>query len=252
MRRKLIAGNWKMNGLKENGFALAKGIFDECRLSQPLPFDVLVCPPISLLGMISSMENSCVAVGAQDVAVTQKDFGAFTGDVSAEMVRNLGATYTLVGHSERRTMHGETNAVVQSKAVNAMEHGLTAVICIGETEAERDSGKALSVVCEQIRGSVPTNATADNCVIAYEPVWAIGTGKVPTTEDVAEMHAAIRAELTTLLGADVADGMRVLYGGSVKPSNAAELLSVPNVDGALIGGASLKVEDFWGIAKTQI
>ncbi len=252
MRRKLIAGNWKMNELKENGFALAKGIFDEARLNQPLPFDMLVCPPMTLLGMICGMENSAVAVGAQDIAVAPKDFGAFTGDVSAEMVRNLGATYTLVGHSERRTMHGESDAVVQTKAVNAIEHGLTAVICIGETEEERDSGKALDVVCGQIRGSVPTSATAENCVIAYEPVWAIGTGKVPTIADVAEMHAAIRAELTTLLGADVADGMRVLYGGSVKPSNAAELLAVPNVDGALIGGASLKVEDFWGIAKSQM
>lgn len=149
-------------------------------------------------------------------------------------------------------MHHETDEVVRTKAERAINAGLTVVICVGETLAEREAGKALSVVTAQIRGSVPAGATAENCVIAYEPVWAIGTGKVPTTADVAEMHAAIRSELKTVLGAEIAEGMRILYGGSVKPSNAKELLSVPNVDGALIGGASLKLDDFWAIAETQL
>lgn len=250
MRRKLIAGNWKMNELKADGLALAKAVFEKAA-EVPMPFDVLICPPMSLLGLIGELPHKGVLLGAQDIAQTPKDFGAFTGDVSAEMIQDLGASCTLVGHSERRTMHAETDTVVCEKAQNAMNKGLTAVICIGETEAQRDAGEALSVVARQIKGSVPLIATAQNCVIAYEPVWAIGTGKTPTTADVAEVHAAVRAELTVLLGYEIADGMRILYGGSVKPSNASELLSVPHVDGALIGGASLKIDDFWGIAKTQ-
>ncbi len=249
MRRKLIAGNWKMNGLTADGLALAKAVFD--KTAGELPFDVLICPPMSLLGAIAALPHA-IGVGSQDVAAAPKSFGAFTGDVSAEMVRDLGGSHAIVGHSERRTMHGETNAVVAAKARRAIEAGLTAVICIGETLEEREAGKALEVVTEQVRGSVPVEATAANCVIAYEPVWAIGTGKVPTVADVAEVHAAIRAELAKVLGADVANGMRILYGGSVKPSNAKELLSVDNVDGALIGGASLKADDFWAIAATQL
>ena len=248
MRRKLIAGNWKMNCLKNDGLALAKAVFD--KTNGDLPFDVLICPPMSLLGQIAALPHR-IGVGSQDVAVAAKASGAFTGDVSAEMVRDLGASHTIVGHSERRAMHNETDAVVRTKAERAIGAGLIPVICVGETLAEREAGKAIEVVTSQIRGSVPTNATAENCVIAYEPVWAIGTGKVPTMADVAEMHAAIRAELKTVLGADIADKMRILYGGSVKPSNAKELLSVSDVDGALIGGASLKVEDFWAIAETQ-
>ncbi len=250
MRRKLIAGNWKMNKLKADGIELARSVFEKC--TSDLPFDVLVCPPMSLLGLIAEMPHGSCGIGSQDVAETTKESGAFTGDVSAKMVRDLGATHAIVGHSERRTLHHETDEVVRQKAENAMAAGLIAVICIGETETERDSGEALSVVSRQIHGSVPTMATAENCVIAYEPVWAIGTGKTPTVDDVAEVHAAVRAELVKLLGAEVADGMRVLYGGSVKPSNAKELLSVDNVDGALIGGASLKIDDFWGIASTQL
>lgn len=252
MRQKLIAGNWKMNCLKAEGIALVKGIEEKVKSAGNLPFEVLICPPMSLLGVVCDTPHAGISVGAQDVAVTDKSFGAFTGDISAQMVVDLGAGYTLVGHSERRTMHHETDAVVHAKAVNAMKAGLKVVICIGETEAEREAGKALSVVATQIKGSVPADATAETCVIAYEPVWAIGTGKTPTVADVAEVHAAVRAELTKLLGAAVADKMRVLYGGSVKPSNAKELLSVDNVDGALIGGASLNVEDFWGIAASQL
>lgn len=252
MRQKLIAGNWKMNCLKAEGIALVKGIEAEVKAAGVLPFEVLICPPMSLLGTVCEVPHAGIAVGAQDVAETPKSFGAFTGDISAEMVRDLGATYTLVGHSERRTLHHETDSVVKEKAMNAVKAGLKVVICIGETESEREAGKALSVVATQIKGSVPDNSTAENTVIAYEPVWAIGTGKTPTVADVAEVHAAIRKDLTDLLGAEVADKMRVLYGGSVKPSNAKELLSVDNVDGALIGGASLKVEDFWGIAASQL
>ena len=248
MRRKLIAGNWKMNCLKNEGLALAKAVFEKTQ--GDLPFDVLICPPMSLLGTIAALPHK-VGVGAQDVAVAPKASGAFTGDVSAEMVKDLGASHTIVGHSERRAMHNETNEVVRAKAERAIGAGLVPVICVGETLAEREAGQAISVVRSQIRGSVPATATAENCVIAYEPVWAIGTGKVPTTADVAEIHGAVRAELATLLGADIADKMRILYGGSVKPSNAKELLSVSDVDGALIGGASLKIEDFWAIAETQ-
>jgi len=248
MRRKLIAGNWKMNCLKEDGLALAKAVFE--KTAGQLPFDVLICPPMSLLGQIAALPHT-IGVGAQDVAVAPKAAGAFTGDVSAEMVKDLGASHTIVGHSERRAMHAETNEIVRAKAERAIGAGLIPVICVGETLAEREAGKAIDVVTSQIRGSVPANATADNCVIAYEPVWAIGTGKIPTTADVAEIHGAARAELAKVLGTEVADKMRILYGGSVKPSNAKELLSVSDVDGALIGGASLKIEDFWAIAETQ-
>ena len=249
MRRKLIAGNWKMNTLKADGVALAKAVFEKAQGA--LPFDVLICPPMSLLGTIADLPHT-IGVGSQDVAVAPSSFGAYTGDVSAEMVRDLGASHAIVGHSERRMMHGETDVIVQEKATKAIGAGLTAVICIGETLEEREAGKALEVVTTQIHGSVPMIAKADNCVIAYEPVWAIGTGKVPTTADVAEVHAVIRAELTKLLGKEIADEMRILYGGSVKPSNAKELLSVDHVDGALIGGASLKADDFWAIAETQM
>lgn len=251
MRRKLIAGNWKMNCLKEDGLTLANAVFQKCAEHKTLPFDVLICPPLSLLGQIASLPHPMTAIGAQDVSLAPKDFGAFTGDVSAEMIKDLGASYAIVGHSERRTMRHETDAVVLEKAKNAQQKGLTAIICIGETEQEREAGLALSVVSKQIKGSIPTESTGDNCVIAYEPVWAIGTGKVPSVEDVAEVHAAIRHELADLLGSEKAETIRILYGGSVKPSNAKELLSVPNVDGALIGGASLKIADFWGIVETQ-
>ena len=247
MRKKLIAGNWKMNGLKAEAKALATAIF--AKATSDMPFDMLVCPPMNVLGVVAEFPHDNVFVGAQDVAETVKPNGAFTGDISAHMVRDLGATWTLVGHSERRQYHGETDAIVKQKAVNAMTEGLTTVICIGETLAEREAGQAVAVVRRQIRECVPAEATPENCVIAYEPVWAIGTGKVPTTADVAEIHAAVRDELSKILGQEKADGMRILYGGSVKPENAKELLNVDNVDGALIGGASLKADSFWAIAE---
>ena len=252
MRKKLIAGNWKMNGLKGDAVALAKAVFEKFDGVQNRPFDVLVCPPMNVLGYVADVPHTSVYVGAQDVAETTKANGAFTGDVSAVMIKDLGATWTLVGHSERRTYHHETDAVVRQKAENAINNGLTVVICVGETLEEREDGRALEVVTRQVRESTPTIANATNCVLAYEPVWAIGTGKVPTTADVAEMHAAIRAEVAKNLGTEVAEGMRILYGGSVKPENAKELLSVANVDGALIGGAALKADSFWAIAETQL
>ena len=165
------------------------------------------------------------------------------------MIKDAGATYVIVGHSERRTDHHETDADVKAKAAAVIKHGLTAVICIGETEAQRDAGKTIDVCRSQIQGSVPEEATAENVVIAYEPVWAIGTGRTPTTQDVEDVHAAIRAEVAAKLGKEAADGMRLLYGGSVKPANAKELMALPDVDGALVGGASLKVADFRAIIE---
>ncbi len=246
MRKKIIAGNWKMNGLKADACVLAQSVF--AQVPQNMSFDMVVFPPISVLGFVASLSHTGVFVGAQDVAETVKANGAFTGDVSAQMVSDLGATWTIVGHSERRQYHHETDAVVCQKATNAIHAGLTAVICIGETLAERESGHAVDVVTAQVKNSMPQMATGENCVLAYEPVWAIGTGKVPTIADVAEMHQAIRQEVAKNFGAEVAEKIRILYGGSVKPENAKELLSVENVDGALIGGASLKADSFWAIA----
>ena len=245
MRRKLIAGNWKMNCLKNDGIALAKAVFE--KTNGTLPFDVLICPPMSLLGTIAELPHT-IGVGSQDVAVAPKSMGAFTGDVSAEMVKDLGATHTLIGHSERRAMHGETDEVVRTKSENAIKAGLIAVICVGETLEERDCGKTIDVCSKQVMGSVPENADAKNTVIAYEPVWAIGTGKTPTAQDVEDVHAAVRKVLAKKLGRAQANRMRILYGGSVKPANAKEFLSLPDVDGALIGGASLKSADFMAIA----
>ncbi|EKF18391.1 triose-phosphate isomerase [Nitratireductor pacificus] len=238
--RPLIAGNWKMNG---TGAALVEltamtaGDFAAC--------EALICVPATLLTRAKgALEGSAVQLGGQDCHAQAS--GAHTGDVSAEMLADAGASHVIVGHSERRTDHGETDAIVAAKAEAAWRAGLTAVICIGETKDEREGGETLAVLSRQIAGSVPKAAKAAGTVIAYEPVWAIGTGLTPTVGDVAEAHAHIRAELTALLGAE-AGSMRILYGGSVKPSNAAELLSVAHVDGALVGGASLKAADFLGI-----
>lgn len=238
-----------MNGLKADSLALAQAVFEKSANQTNKSFDVLICPPMNVLGMVAALPHNDVLIGSQDVAETVKPNGAFTGDVSAAMVKDLGASCAIVGHSERRQYHHETDAVVCQKAENAIAAGLIAVICVGETLAEREAGQALDVVQHQIAESVPANATAQNTVIAYEPVWAIGTGKVPTTDDVAQIHASIRTKLAEKLGADVAENMRILYGGSVKPENAKELLSVANVDGALIGGASLKADSFWAIAE---
>lgn len=238
--RPLIAGNWKMHG---TGASLAE--LSTIAAGDLASSDALICVPATLLSRAKDvLEGGAVLLGGQDCHAAAS--GAHTGDVSAEMLADAGAGHVIVGHSERRTDHGETDADVAAKAQAAWRAGLTAVICIGETKDERQRGETLAVLSRQIAGSVPRMATAANTVIAYEPVWAIGTGLTPTAADVAEAHAHIRAELTGLLGG-AAGAMRILYGGSVKPSNAAELLAIPHVDGALVGGASLKAVDFLGI-----
>ncbi|AWN47104.1 triose-phosphate isomerase [Methylobacterium terrae] len=243
--RPLVAGNWKMNGLRAS-LTVAEAVRDGLDAGLAQRIDVLVCPPATLVGATAAaLEGSAVKVGGQDVHAEAS--GAYTGNVSAEMLADAGATYTIVGHSERRAYHRESDADIRAKALAARRAGLVAIICVGETREEREAGRTLEVVRGQLAGSLPEGATAADTVIAYEPVWAIGTGLTPTVEDVAEVHALIRRELEARLGAEGAK-VRILYGGSVKPSNAAELMGVANVDGALVGGASLKAEDFLGIA----
>ncbi|MGR3758876.1 triose-phosphate isomerase [Roseobacteraceae bacterium NS-SX3] len=239
MRQKLAAGNWKMNG---TGAAL--GELAALAESHPSPAaQILICPPATLLSRAAdAAKGSAVAIGGQDCHANAS--GAHTGDISAAMLKDAGASAVILGHSERRADHSETDAQVCAKAEAAIAEGLIAVICIGETLAEREAGDTLKVAGTQLAGSVPAAATGANTVIAYEPVWAIGTGKVPTLEQIAEVHDFLRAELTARFGAETADSIRLLYGGSVKPSNAAEIFAVSNVDGALVGGASLKAADF--------
>lgn len=245
VRRKLIAGNWKMNGSAAMTRDLIGALTAKAAAAAPA-CDVAVCPPYPFLGAAAAaLAGSPVALGAQDCAV--KVSGAHTGDVAAEMLADVGCRYAIVGHSERRADHGESDALIAAKAAAAHRAGLIAVICVGETEAERVAGRALDVASAQLAGSIPAGATAENTVIAYEPVWAIGTGKTATPADVAEMHAHIRGQLAGKIAE--ADKVRILYGGSVKASNAAELLAVANVDGALVGGASLVAADFWAIVE---
>lgn len=231
--------------------ALAKAVAERYAALSNKTFDMLIAPPFTLLdSIVGATAGSGVWIAGQDCSVYEK--GAHTGDVSPTMLKDLGCGGVIVGHSERRTDHGETDALVKEKASAALKVGLGVIICIGETLAERDAGKTLEVVGRQVHGSLPTEATAGRVVIAYEPVWAIGTGKTPTTDDVEEVHAFIRSQIAEVLGAETAEKMQILYGGSVKPSNARELLALADVDGALIGGASLKAEDFWAIAETQM
>jgi len=249
-RRPLIAGNWKMNGVGADALALAQGIAAKRKAEPNVPADLLICPPVTLIAEIAkTVAGSGVAVGGQDCHA--KVSGAHTGDISALMLKDAGAAYVIVGHSERRADHGETDAVVKAKAAAVHAAGLVAIICIGETLAQRDAGQTLEVNRGQLLGSLPDGADAANTVIAYEPVWAIGTGRVATPEQAQEVHAAIRAELTNRLGAAVSSKLRILYGGSMKPDNAKVLLALPDVDGGLIGGASLKVDDFWACAKAS-
>ncbi len=244
--RPLVAGNWKMNGVRASLAELA-AIRDRVAVGAAGNAEVLVCPPATLVGLAVETAKAVVAVGGQDCAADPA--GPHTGDISAEMLADLGATYVIVGHSERRADHGETDSVVRKKALAARRAGLTAILCLGETQDDRVEGRTLDIVGRQFEISVPQDgATAANLVIAYEPVWAIGTGLTPTVADVAEVHSFIRGALVKRFGAE-GKGMRVLYGGSVKPSNAAELLGITDVDGALVGGASLKADDFLGIAK---
>lgn len=247
-RRPLIAGNWKMNCLKAEAVALAAGVAEKFAAVAEPGCDVLVCPPSILIPPVVDTVKGRIAVGAQDCHAAES--GAHTGDTSAAMIKDADCVYVIVGHSERRTDHKESDADVKAKAEAAIKNGLTAIVCIGETEAERDAGKTIEVCRRQIQGSMPEGATSYNVVIAYEPVWAIGTGRTPTTQDVADVHKAIRNEIVVKLNHEEARGMRILYGGSVKPSNAQELMALEDVDGALVGGASLKIDDFWPIIET--
>ena len=248
-RRPLIAGNWKMNCLRSDARALADEIATLRKSQADAAFDMLVCPPFTVIETVGNVvKDSGVFLGAQTCHTATS--GAHTGDISPVMLKDAGCSHVIVGHSERRTDHDETDEMVQAQAVAANEQGMIAIICVGETEEERESGKALEVVASQINGSVPSSATATNTVIAYEPVWAIGTGKVATPDDVQEIHADIRKTLAEKLGEEAANGMRILYGGSMKPGNAKELIALEDVDGGLIGGAALKAEDFWAIAQS--
>ena len=242
--RPLVAGNWKMNGLRASVTELKALVEGAKALAGKV--DLMVCPPATLLMEFGFWaEGSEVAIGAQDCHTETS--GAFTGDLSAEMLKDVGCTAVIAGHSERRTLHGETDDLVKRKALAAHRAGLMAIVCIGETKAQRDARETIPVVRQQIDGSLPDEATAANLVLAYEPVWAIGTGLTPTTQDVAEVHGFLRDRLTARYGV-AGQGIRILYGGSVKPSNAKELMAVPHVNGALVGGASLKASDFLGIA----
>jgi len=235
--RKLAAGNWKMNGMT-GSIAEARAV----SIAHPSPgVDILICPPATLLPrMAEALANASVALGAQDCHAS--DSGAHTGDISAPMLAEAGASAVIVGHSERRADHGETDGAVKQKAEAAMRAGLSAIVCVGETLEEREAGKTLDIVKGQLSGSLPDGASAATTVIAYEPVWAIGTGKVATPDQIAEVHGALRLALVELMAE--AHDVRLLYGGSVKAANAAEIFGISNVDGALVGGASLTAEDF--------
>ena len=243
--RALLAGNWKMNGLRSalgEIRALGRAFADE-----PPSGDVLICPPATLIGeAVKAADGTVIAIGAQDCH--PKPAGAYTGDISAEMLRDAGATAVIVGHSERRQYHGETSETVAAKAKAAQRASLYAIVCIGEIESERLAGRALEVVTKQLRESVPAGLGGSQVAVAYEPVWAIGTGRTPTMDEIHEMHAAIREALRVSAGSG-SSTIRILYGGSVKPENAAEILALPQVDGALIGGASLKAADFLRITR---
>ena len=243
--RPIVIGNWKMNGVKA---ALAEAIKVKDALSTTADTaDVMICPPATLVMIMSEvLKGSAVRVGGQDCHAATS--GAYTGDIAAGMLRDGGATAVILGHSERRATHGERDRDVRAKVAAAHAAGLTAIVCVGETGGERAASLTQTVVVRQLKGSLPEDINPSNTIIAYEPVWAIGTGLTPTVSDVAEVHAAIVAALAQRYGAS-AEGMRILYGGSVKPSNAKELLSIANVHGALVGGASLTAADFLAIIK---
>jgi len=237
-RTQLVAGNWKMNGRREDAIALARGVAERARALHRC--ELLVCPPFTLLATVGeALAGSGVAIGGQDCHAAAS--GAFTGCISAEMLADLGCSHAIVGHSERRHTCGENDADVRAKTEAAWRAGLVAIVCVGETRDEREAGRAVEIVSRQVAASIPDGATAERLVVAYEPVWAIGTGLTPTIADIVEMHAAIRRLIP--------EGTRILYGGSVNPKNAGEILALPEVDGALVGGASLKAEDFSAIAQ---
>jgi len=242
--RALVAGNWKMNGLSEPALGELRRLRE--KLERRPGCEVAVCPPFTLLAPAGeALQGAPVALGGQDCHPEPK--GAHTGDIAAEMLADLGCRYVILGHSERRADHGESEAVVRAKTEAAYRAGLTAIVCVGESETERDSGRALAVVEGQIDGSLPDSADAANTVIAYEPVWAIGTGRTPGPPDVGQMHSAVRRQLSRRFSSG--EEMRILYGGSVKPDNAGELMAIADVDGALVGGASLTAADFDAILE---
>jgi triosephosphate isomerase len=244
--RPLIAGNWKMNGSLNEALALAESVTTGVDAETAGRCELLICPPAVHIHDVVGAVRGGIAVGAQDCH--PEPAGAFTGDISAEMLVEIGCSYVIVGHSERRAGHGETDAVVQAKARAAHRAGLVAIICIGETEAEREAGETLAVLSRQLRGSLPSGAGAANTVIAYEPVWAIGTGRTPEVDDIAAAHAHIRQEVEGL--AEQGGAVRLLYGGSMKPDNAPGILAIAHVNGGLIGGASLDAGDFLAIAAS--
>ena len=245
-RRPLVAGNWKMNGLRSS-VPLVEAIRDGLSPALVEKIDVLICPPATLISScVAAVYGSAVSIGGQNLHARPN--GAFTGSISAEMFADLGATYVIVGHSERRAYHFETDDGVHAKALGARRAGLRGIICVGETMEERQQGRALDIVRAQLAIGLPKGATSEDTVIAYEPVWAIGSGRTPTAKEIAEVHASLREMLDKLVGHE-AHKIRILYGGSVKPSNARELMAVENVDGALVGGASLVAEDFLGICR---
>ena len=244
MRRKLAAGNWKMNGTA----AALSELVELAKHLQPGWPETVICPPAPLLYRASEKtRGTTISIGAQDCHM--QDAGAFTGDVSAAMIADTGATHVIVGHSERRDAHEESNGDVRRKARAAWAAGLTAIICIGESGDDREADNTLDIIAGQLSGSVPDGATGANTVIAYEPIWAIGTGKVPTLDQIIEVHDFIRAKLVSRFGDAEGNAIRLLYGGSVKSDNAAEIFTAENVDGALVGGASLKAADFAPIIK---
>ena len=239
MRQKMAAGNWKMNG---TGTALAE-LEALIEAQHAATSELLICPPATLLSRAAELAaDSPLAIGGQDCHAATA--GAHTGDLSSDMLKDAGATAVILGHSERRADHNESSEDVAAKTKSAWSAGLIAIVCLGETLAERESGDTLGVVGNQLAASLPDGATGQNTVIAYEPVWAIGTGKVPSLAQIAEVHDFLRQALTTRFGTEMADAIRLLYGGSVKPGNAAEIFAISNVDGALVGGASLKAADF--------
>lgn len=244
--KKMIAGNWKMNGNLDEVVSLMNALTEGLKAKPELTgkADFVISPAFVHIALAQSMLPQGVGLGAQNCSERQN--GAYTGDISAKMLEDAGCQYVILGHSERRQYHGETSEIIAAKAKSAHDAGLKTIICVGETEAEREEGRQDAVVIDQLRKSLPEGVRADNTVIAYEPVWAIGTGKTPTAQDVEAIHATIRACLKEKL--DNPDSMRILYGGSVKPENAALLLTIKNVDGALVGGASLKADQFLAIA----
>jgi len=246
---KLIVGNWKMNGLLADSKARAEQLGSAVAAIKDSPFEMVLCPPATMIGTVAEVLAGCaVRHGGQDCHT--ESAGAYTGNISAAMLKDLGCTHVIVGHSERRQYHAESSALIAAKAAAAHAAGLVAIICVGETDAERTAGQADSIVAAQLAESIPLSATSENTAIAYEPVWAIGTGKTASADDIRQMHAHIRAKVSDKITAGGAQ-VKLLYGGSVKVANAREILHLPHVDGVLVGGASLVADDFIAIAKAS-